>query len=149
MVIVSNLHQLREGCKQDETPNVHYKRWHSWRKMATTSGAQTHSWSEYLRDSLATPTGTHRANLNVLAYNVGYHNEHHDFPSVPWTRLPALRKMAPEFYDVLPHHTSWPMVTLQFILGEDSGLFARIKRLGKGHSNSSNDTGNGEGNALE
>lgn len=24
------------------------------------------------------------------------------------------------------------MVTLQFILGEDSGLFARIKRVGKG-----------------
>jgi sphingolipid 4-desaturase/C4-monooxygenase len=36
--------------------------------------------------------------------------------------------MAPEFYDCLPYHTSWPLVTLQFILGTDSGLFARIKR---------------------
>ena len=26
--------------------------------------------------------------LNVPALNVGYHNEHHDFPSVPWNRLP-------------------------------------------------------------
>lgn len=40
--------------------------------------------------------------------------------------------MAPEFYDCLPCHKSWPLVTLQFILGEDSGLFARIKRKGKG-----------------
>lgn len=62
---------------------------------------------------------------------VGYHNEHHDFPSVPWSRLPALRQAAPEFYDVLPCHTSWPLVTLQFILGTDSGLYARIKRLSK------------------
>ena len=25
--------------------------------------------------------------LNVLTYNVGYHNEHHDFPQIPHTRL--------------------------------------------------------------
>ncbi len=27
--------------------------------------------------------------LNVVALNVGFHNEHHDLPSVPWNRLPA------------------------------------------------------------
>jgi len=82
----------------------------------------------YMFGGIQQETWSYYGPLNILAYNVGYHNEHHDFPSIPWTRLPALRKMAPEYYNVLPHHTSWPLVTLQFILGSDSGLFARIKR---------------------
>ncbi|KNZ81612.1 Dihydroceramide delta(4)-desaturase [Termitomyces sp. J132] len=69
--------------------------------------------------------------LNLLAYNVGYHNEHHDFPSVPWTRLPALRALAPEFYDVLPSHPSWPMVIVNFIRDKEVGIFARAKRRAK------------------
>ena len=45
--------------------------------------------------------------LNKLSFNMGYHNEHHDFPQVPWSRLPAVRAAAPEFYDHLYHHRSW------------------------------------------
>jgi sphingolipid delta-4 desaturase len=56
------------------------------------------------------------------------HSEHHDFPSVPWTRLPALRRIAAEFYDPLPWHASWPMVTLRFIFDDSVGLFSRVKR---------------------
>ena len=62
---------------------------------------------------------------------MGYHNEHHDFPSVPWTRLPALRALAPEFYDTLPSHPSWPMVIVNFIRDREVGIFARAKRLSK------------------
>ena len=62
---------------------------------------------------------------------VGYHNEHHDFPSIPWTRLPALRALAPEFYDNIPSHPSWPMVIVNFIRDKEVGLFARAKRLAK------------------
>ena len=29
--------------------------------------------------------------LNALTYNVGYHNEHHDFPQIPHTRLHKVR----------------------------------------------------------
>ncbi|MEO7653938.1 MAG: fatty acid desaturase, partial [Bryobacteraceae bacterium] len=29
--------------------------------------------------------------LNLVAFNVGYHNEHHDLPSIPWNHLPRLR----------------------------------------------------------
>ena len=29
--------------------------------------------------------------LNALTYNVGYHNEHHDFPQIPHTRLHLVR----------------------------------------------------------
>lgn len=82
----------------------------------------------YMFGGIQQETWSYYGALNILAYNVGYHNEHHDFPSVPWTRLPQLRKIAPEFYDCLPRHTSWPMVTVRFILGNDSGLWARVKR---------------------
>jgi sphingolipid delta-4 desaturase len=44
--------------------------------------------------------------LNILSFNVGYHNEHHDFPRIPGSRLPALKKIAPEYYDTLPCHNS-------------------------------------------
>ena len=62
---------------------------------------------------------------------VGYHNEHHDFPSVAWTRLPALRALAPEFYDTIPSHPSWPMVIVNFIRDPGVGIFASIKRKPK------------------
>ena len=68
---------------------------------------------------------------NVLAYNVGYHNEHHDFPSIPWTRLAALRALAPEYYDNIPSHPSWPMVIVNFIRDPEVGIFARVKRRPK------------------
>ncbi|KAH8893523.1 sphingolipid delta4-desaturase [Thozetella sp. PMI_491] len=70
--------------------------------------------------------------LNFFAYNVGYHNEHHDFPAVPWTRLPALKKIANEFYDDLPQHSSWPYVLWQFIFDQNVGLQCRVKRKAGG-----------------
>ncbi|KAK4687192.1 sphingolipid 4-desaturase/C4-monooxygenase, partial [Tremellales sp. Uapishka_1] len=66
------------------------------------------------------------------AFQVGYHNEHHDFPSVPWTRLPQLRQMAREFYDPLPSHKSWPYVTWKFITDPSVGMWSRAKRVDKG-----------------
>ncbi|HMB82168.1 MAG TPA: fatty acid desaturase, partial [Vicinamibacterales bacterium] len=33
--------------------------------------------------------------LNKLSFNVGYHNEHHDVITIPWSRLPEVRRMAP------------------------------------------------------
>jgi sphingolipid 4-desaturase/C4-monooxygenase len=66
--------------------------------------------------------------LNLLTYNVGLHNEHHDFPAIPWTRLPALNRMAREFYDDLPCHRSWVLVLWQFVWDKDVGLWCRVKR---------------------
>ncbi|KAG6888194.1 hypothetical protein C0995_009974 [Termitomyces sp. Mi166 len=88
----------------------------------------------YLWDGMDQETFSYYGPLNLLAYNVGYHNEHHDFPSIPWTRLPALRALAPEFYDVLPAHPSWPMVIVNFIRDKEVGIFARAKRLAKNAS---------------
>ena len=47
-------------------------------------------------------TSSYYGPLNVVALNVGHHNEHHDFPSVPWNRLPAIRRSAPEVLRALP-----------------------------------------------
>jgi len=66
--------------------------------------------------------------LNILTYNVGYHNEHHDFPAVPWTRLPKLHAIAKEFYEPLPCHESWPLVLWHFITDTDVGLWCRVRR---------------------
>jgi len=66
--------------------------------------------------------------LNALTYNVGLHNEHHDFPAVPWTRLPRLHAMAREFYVDLPRTESWVWVIWQFVWDEEVGLWCRVKR---------------------
>lgn len=66
--------------------------------------------------------------LNYLTFNVGYHNEHHDFPSIPGSRLPQVKKIAPEYYDHLPHHTSWTKVIWDFIVDPSVGPYARVKR---------------------
>ncbi|CAI0654860.1 unnamed protein product, partial [Colletotrichum noveboracense] len=66
--------------------------------------------------------------LNFLTYNVGLHNEHHDFPAVPWTRLPALREIASEFYEDLPYHRSWTYAIWRFIWDENVGITCRVKR---------------------
>ncbi|HEY6212230.1 MAG TPA: fatty acid desaturase [Vicinamibacterales bacterium] len=66
--------------------------------------------------------------LNRVAFNVGYHNEHHDIATIPWSRLPRLRAMAPEFYDHLYAHRSWTALLLAFIGDANITLFNRIVR---------------------
>nr|XP_032525759.1 sphingolipid delta(4)-desaturase DES1 [Danaus plexippus plexippus] len=66
--------------------------------------------------------------LNWITFNVGYHNEHHDFPAVPGSRLPEVKRIASEFYDDLPQHHSWSAVLYDFIMDPDIGPYARIKR---------------------
>lgn len=73
-------------------------------------------------------TASYYGPLNFLTYNVGYHNEHHDFPAVPWTRLPKLYEIAREFYDELPRHESWVYVLWRFIFDENVGIRCRVKR---------------------
>ncbi|MBL7863679.1 MAG: fatty acid desaturase [Cyclobacteriaceae bacterium] len=70
--------------------------------------------------------------LNKVAFNVGFHNEHHDFPSIPWNKLPDLKKQAPEYYDSLKAHTSWTKLFFQFLFDKNISLYMRILRQERG-----------------
>jgi sphingolipid delta-4 desaturase len=72
--------------------------------------------------------------INLIALNVGYHNEHHDFPSIAWNRLPKLRALASEFYDTLKYHSSWSRLLFQFIFDKRYSLFSRVERMKQGSS---------------
>lgn len=63
-----------------------------------------------------------------MTYNVGLHNEHHDFPAIPWTRLHALNRIAHDYYKDLPQHKSWVYVLWQFVWDKDISLWCRVKR---------------------
>ena len=66
--------------------------------------------------------------LNWVTFNVGYHVEHHDFPSIPGSRLPLLSKIAPEYYMNLNYHTSWTNVLWRYITDPKVGPSARVRR---------------------
>lgn len=66
--------------------------------------------------------------LNWLTFNVGYHVEHHDFPSIPGSRLYKLSEIAPEFYRTLNYHTSWTYVLWNYITNPKIGPSARVRR---------------------
>ncbi len=68
--------------------------------------------------------------VNRVALNVGHHNEHHDFPRVPWHRLPRLRALAPEFYGPLRSHDSYVRLLWQFLTDRRYTLFSRVVRTG-------------------
>ncbi len=73
-------------------------------------------------------TFSYYGRLNLLTFNVGYHNEHHDFPSVPWHRLPRIRAAAPEAYADLTAHTSWTRLLFRFLFDPDITLYSRMTR---------------------
>ncbi len=80
--------------------------------------------------------------LNKVAFNVGYHNEHHDFSYVPWNNLPKIRAIAPEYYDTLVYHTSWTKLLFQWIFDKELSLFSRNLRDDRGGIKISGDSEN-------
>ncbi|XP_061914982.1 sphingolipid delta(4)-desaturase DES1 [Entelurus aequoreus] len=77
-------------------------------------------------------TYSYYGSLNLLTFNVGYHNEHHDFPSIPGRMLPMVKKIAAEYYDGLPQYTSWVKVLYDFIMDDTLSPYSRVKRKLKG-----------------
>ncbi|HMT00137.1 MAG TPA: fatty acid desaturase [Saprospiraceae bacterium] len=78
--------------------------------------------------------------LNILAFNVGYHNEHHDFSYIPWNKLPEIKAIAPEFYDNLVSHTSWSSLVWKFLTDKNMSLYSRTIRENKGGINVTRDS---------
>ena len=64
--------------------------------------------------------------INKIAYNIGYHNEHHDFMAMPWINLPKLRKIAPEYYNNLKSYRSLTSVVTHYLFSSDMHPFKRI-----------------------
>lgn len=112
-----------------------------------------HFISEHYMFAKGFETYSYYGPLNFITFNVGvsvwhkrqdkshglshinfpqYHNEHHDFPAVPGSRLPEVKRIAAEFYDDMPQHTSWTRVLYDFIMDPAVGPYARIKRKQKG-----------------
>lgn len=79
----------------------------------------------------STETYSYYGPLNRLTYNVGYHNEHHDFPNIAWSNLPKVSEVAPEFYKDLPQCKSWPGTLLRYIFDDSISPFSRVKRQPK------------------
>jgi sphingolipid delta-4 desaturase len=71
--------------------------------------------------------------LNYVMLNVGYHVEHHDFPRIPGSRLPLVKKIAPEFYDNLKSYNSWSKVIYDYIMTDGITPFNRVKRTKEDH----------------
>ncbi|MCX6290632.1 MAG: fatty acid desaturase [Bacteroidetes bacterium] len=77
-------------------------------------------------------TYSYYGGLNAISFNVGYHNEHHDFPSVPWNKLPELKRRASSYYDSLYSHTSWTKLFFRFLFDKNISLYSRVVRNDRG-----------------
>jgi sphingolipid delta-4 desaturase len=66
------------------------------------------------------PTSSYYHWLNRLTLNHGLHTEHHDLAGIPWSRLPKLREIAPEFYHDLPQIKSYVALSWLFHFGGDA-----------------------------
>ncbi|KAL5985236.1 hypothetical protein ACLOJK_036474 [Asimina triloba] len=67
--------------------------------------------------------------LNLMTWGVGYHNEHHDFPRIPGSRLHKVKAIAPEFYKDFMFYKSWSQVIFMYIMDCSVGPFSRMKRM--------------------
>ncbi|KAL3864045.1 hypothetical protein ACJMK2_005757 [Sinanodonta woodiana] len=84
-----------------------------------------HFISEHYLFNKGQATHSYYGPLNFILFNVGYHIEHHDFPYIPYNKLPEVKRLAPEFYDHLPYHTSWVKVLWDFVFDTNLGPHAR------------------------
>jgi sphingolipid delta-4 desaturase len=87
-----------------------------------------HYISEHYVVAFPQETYSYYGPLNRVAFNVGYHNEHHDFPYIAGSQLPKLRALAPEYYDNLVSHSSWTKTLWDYLMRPDLNGTSRVKR---------------------
>jgi len=78
--------------------------------------------------------------MNSVNLNVGYHNEHHDFPSIPWNRLPKIREFAGNYYNTLGYHTSYTILLFRFLFDRNLSVYSRMARDNRGNKKAKNET---------
>ena len=86
----------------------------------------THFIAEHFVVTSTQETYSYYGPLNKIIFDVGRHNEHHDFPYVPWSRLKKITTIAPEFYKNLYAHKSLIGLTLRFIFDRNITLYSRV-----------------------
>jgi len=72
--------------------------------------------AEHLTLRRGQPTNSYYGPANRLAFDVGYHVEHHDFPYVPWRNLRRVRAIAEEAYAPLAAVSSWSELLFRAIV---------------------------------
>ena len=70
-------------------------------------------------------TNSYYGAINWVAFNIGYHNEHHDFPAAPWKYMPRIRRTCREVYGKLYTHPSWTGLLYQFLCDRRATLAGR------------------------
>lgn len=81
-----------------------------------------------MHDNNSQETFSYYGWLNYLTFNVGYHVEHHDLSNIPFTKLPQVREIAPEFYESLSVCDSWVALPFCFVMNDKISLNSRMKR---------------------
>ncbi len=64
--------------------------------------------------------------LNWVMLNIGYHNEHHDFPMISWWRLPQIKATAFEYYDRIYSYPSYSRLLIRFLFDRRVSLQNRL-----------------------
>ena len=87
--------------------------------------AGAHILQEHLAFDGGSGMASYYGPINLVSVNLGYHLEHHDMPAISGWRLPALRRMAPEFYSSHYQHKSRALGLLRFVLDQRIALDSR------------------------
>lgn len=82
----------------------------------------------YLTSDEVQETHSYYGPLNSISFNIGYHNEHHDFPSVPWNKLPKIHKAGEKWYKNIGYHNSWTLLFFRFLFDKRISIFSRMIR---------------------
>ena len=86
-----------------------------------------HFQAEHTEQVPGVETYSYYGPLNYVSLNVGFHNEHHDFPNIPWTNLPKVNNIAHEFYPG-KRSTRWPCFMWDYVTKDRLGPQARVLR---------------------